>query len=466
MSFMRNQFLKKSLFAVSANMLSMIASIFLSLVLPNFVSVEDYGYWQLFILYSSYVGFLHFGFCDGLYLKYGGYDFSKLDASEIYSLFLLYESVQIIFSLFLILGSHLIVSDPNYRLVCISLGVYLFVANTNVFLSYILLATDQIYIYSRALSTARLLLLFGSIFIILCPVHNKIFSIIQLYILAFFVELFILIKNYIKLFRTSKLIFRIDWNLIRLLTGSGFVLMFSNILATLMIGSGRMIVEQFWNIEIFAKLSLAVSISMFFLTFVSSIGYVIFPMFKKIGLENAGTLIHKADFIIGFVMMIVSFSIIPLTYLIENYLPKYIESVQFIIYLLPTCLYLTKSQVLYTAFYKSINKQSNLLLINLTSFCVVISLYTFFAINHMLSGIALSMLIGAFIRYSLLKFRVDKLINHLNLNYYITEIIFAITYIVLYIYLPVQCFSILLVLFILIYFFINKNTFVSMLRVK
>jgi O-antigen/teichoic acid export membrane protein len=41
-------------------------------VVPKLLSVEAYGYWRLFVLYSGYVGFLHFGFADGALLRWAG----------------------------------------------------------------------------------------------------------------------------------------------------------------------------------------------------------------------------------------------------------------------------------------------------------------------------------------------------------------------------------------------------------
>jgi O-antigen/teichoic acid export membrane protein len=41
-------------------------------VVPKLISVEDYGYWRMFGLYSGYVGFMHFGFADGALLRWAG----------------------------------------------------------------------------------------------------------------------------------------------------------------------------------------------------------------------------------------------------------------------------------------------------------------------------------------------------------------------------------------------------------
>ena len=40
--------------------------------LPKYLSVESYADYKIFILYISYVGILHLGYVDGVYIKYGG----------------------------------------------------------------------------------------------------------------------------------------------------------------------------------------------------------------------------------------------------------------------------------------------------------------------------------------------------------------------------------------------------------
>jgi O-antigen/teichoic acid export membrane protein len=41
-------------------------------LIPRLVSVEDFGYWRLFLLYAGYSGFLHLGFADGALLRWAG----------------------------------------------------------------------------------------------------------------------------------------------------------------------------------------------------------------------------------------------------------------------------------------------------------------------------------------------------------------------------------------------------------
>jgi O-antigen/teichoic acid export membrane protein len=65
-----------------ANLLSLAVSLITSFLLPYFISIEDYGYWQLFILFTGYVGFFAFGFNDGVHLNYATYSYNATTASK------------------------------------------------------------------------------------------------------------------------------------------------------------------------------------------------------------------------------------------------------------------------------------------------------------------------------------------------------------------------------------------------
>lgn len=69
----------------TANLISLGVSLITSFVLPYFISVEDYGYWQLFILYAGYVGFFSFGFNDGVHLNYATCSYNNDTAKKFHS---------------------------------------------------------------------------------------------------------------------------------------------------------------------------------------------------------------------------------------------------------------------------------------------------------------------------------------------------------------------------------------------
>jgi O-antigen/teichoic acid export membrane protein len=56
----------------TGTLLAGLLNVALVFVVPKLIGLEDYGYWRLFGLYAGYVGFLHFGFVDGVLLRWAG----------------------------------------------------------------------------------------------------------------------------------------------------------------------------------------------------------------------------------------------------------------------------------------------------------------------------------------------------------------------------------------------------------
>ena len=78
---------KNVLISVIAQVISLAVSFVMGLIVPKFIDGYSYAYWQLYLLYVSYVGILHFGLLDGLMLRYGAYDYDELDKKRIRSQF-------------------------------------------------------------------------------------------------------------------------------------------------------------------------------------------------------------------------------------------------------------------------------------------------------------------------------------------------------------------------------------------
>ena len=63
---------RNTMIAFAAQFISLSVSVVMSLLVPKIVGVADYGYWQLFMFYTTYSGFFHLGLNDGVYLINGG----------------------------------------------------------------------------------------------------------------------------------------------------------------------------------------------------------------------------------------------------------------------------------------------------------------------------------------------------------------------------------------------------------
>lgn len=76
--------MKKDIFKIfSSNLIKMLVTFVTAFLVPMVLSVDDYGYYKVYTFYAAYIGILHFGFCDGIYLDYGGKEESEIKTEQI-----------------------------------------------------------------------------------------------------------------------------------------------------------------------------------------------------------------------------------------------------------------------------------------------------------------------------------------------------------------------------------------------
>ena len=115
-----------------SNIFTLIAGILVGFIIPKIMtngdSTADYGYYKIFTLYLGYVGLFHFGFCDGIYLLYGGKSFEDLDKTK----FRTYSKFYLIFEMIITLiitSISLCFVNTNYGFIFVFLGINLLAEN-------------------------------------------------------------------------------------------------------------------------------------------------------------------------------------------------------------------------------------------------------------------------------------------------------------------------------------------------
>lgn len=79
----KNKFSSGVITVLIANIINLGFSILTSFLLPKFLSVETYATIKTFQLYVGYVGLLHLGYVDGMYIKNGGKKLSELSSENL-----------------------------------------------------------------------------------------------------------------------------------------------------------------------------------------------------------------------------------------------------------------------------------------------------------------------------------------------------------------------------------------------
>jgi len=101
--------LKKGLFYVlMANLINLGFNLITNFVLPKKLSVDSYATIKTFQLYVSYVGLFHFGFVDGMYLKYGGKSVREISHKDLQTNLSTLRMFQIITTIVCMIGAILL----------------------------------------------------------------------------------------------------------------------------------------------------------------------------------------------------------------------------------------------------------------------------------------------------------------------------------------------------------------------
>lgn len=353
-------------YSMSSNLISMLISTLVVLVVPRIIGVEDYGFWQLYLFYSSYMGFLHFGWNDGIYLRYGGEEYEDLDKplffSQFYSLFLL----QVVFALILVFVSFNFINDVDRLFILQMLAIEIIVVNTRHMLAFILQATNRIKDYAKVTIFDRIF--YASLLLILLLFGVKNYRLLVTADLTGKI-----VSLFLAMYLTRDIVFRkitdfknvIDEIIANISTG--IKLMFSNIANMLITGVIRFGIEQNWSVAVFGQISLTLSVSNMFLLFINALGMVIYPILRRI---NTNSLTRVYSIMRDLLMAVVIGMLIlymPIKSILSQWLPQYAESLNYMALLFPIIIYESKMSLLINTYMKALRYENILLKINIVT---------------------------------------------------------------------------------------------------
>lgn len=350
-------------YTITSNFISLAISTIVVLVVPKLIGIEDYGYWQLYLFYSSYVGFLNFGWNDGIYLRYGGEDYNKLDKRLFFSQFYMVVLFQILIGIIIYLISRLNYDGgKSFIFQMTAIGMVIF--NVRSILLFTLQATNKIKQYAIITIVGKIIYcILITLFLVVGIRNYKLMIIADLFGKLISLIYSIYICRDIVLQKITQFYFSIEETIRNI--NAGIKLMFANIASMLIIGVVRFGIEYSWDVATFGKVSLTLSISNLMMVFINAIGIVIFPLLKR---ENIKKLpqIYKT---IRDILMVILYSFLifyyPLTLIISYWLPKYVDSVSYMALVFPIFVYEGKMALLINTYMKILRKEKLLLKVNL-----------------------------------------------------------------------------------------------------
>ena len=307
---------KGAMYVFIANVINLIISLFTGFVLPKYLSIETYSSIKLFQLYITYIGILHLGFSDGMYLKYGGKTVEEVDKKEVLAEFKTFKIFQLIVAILAIIVS--IIIKNEILLFCALVILPINVAN---YIRSLYQATGQFKKYSRFTNLNTLLIFFINVILLLIIKSDNSNTYIIAYIIAYIVYWLMLERENRKIF--GKVPVKADKKYFLEDIKSGFFLMIGNFCNVIFTSIDRIFVQNWLGSIKFAFYSFAVSIENLMNVFVTPISTVMYNYFCNNRSQDDVIRIKKVILLFSTIVIVVVF---PAKFIIDIWLTKYSEA--------------------------------------------------------------------------------------------------------------------------------------------
>ena len=354
--------------AVGANVFSLTLSTALVLVVPRMVGVADYGYWQLYSFCLSWVGVLHFGWIDGVYLKVAGTSYDTLDFRKLGTQFW----CCLVWMCLLGVGvaAYGISApggmDPELSILFVLLGPGIVLVCSNTFLNFTLQATGRITEYAKITVIER------SVFA--CLVLSSVAMGLRDFYYLLGAEIAARSTSFIYLTvqcpEIAKLPVEVSKSDLREIADNvrvGFKLLIANLASLGVIGVARLMIQLKWGVDAFGQLSLVLGVSSLGIAFVSAVAIVAFPLLRRASVPSLPGVFVAIRSVLTYSALAAMLAYFPLREFLSTWLSAYADGLRYLVLLFPLCLYEGKMALLVSSFWKAMRKERLMARLNLAA---------------------------------------------------------------------------------------------------
>lgn len=310
--------LKRGIIAVfTANMINVVFSLATNFLLPKYLSIESYAGIKTFQLYVSYVGLLHFGYVDGMYLKYGGKDLKTHLSTGFASNYATMHTFQAVVTAVITIGA---LFSRDWILILFAVSI--FPQNLNNYFKFLYQATGEFSLYGRAMNLSTISTFVVNMFLLfLLRQDNHLHYIVCYVALYYSIWIFLEYRFRRKRFIPKTKLF--DWNELVENIRSGFLLTLGNLASMLLTSMDRWFVKLLLETVAFAQYSFAVSVENFLNLAVTPVTTTLYNYFCR------ETQIEKHRSVLRYILVfatVLPAAAFPVRFILETFLVKYIES--------------------------------------------------------------------------------------------------------------------------------------------
>lgn len=377
-------------FSLLSGVFVLALSLALGFFLPKYISIEAYAQYKTYILYAGFVGFFHFGFINGVYLKYGHYDYDDLPRETFrkYTGFLVLSqlAVQAVLMILLIC----ILKADAFRSPFFFVILNIPLININCYFNLINQFTKRFRLDALIQLIQNILLLAGIVLLLLCKSDNYIH-----YLTA--VTAANLSALLISAFKCRELIFggvsggslRRD---IAHRISHGFFIMISEYMGLVVVGIDSIIVNIFLSAREFSVYSFAVSVVSVLFQLTGIVSKFIFPYLKRKDPKDFPRLYESSKLCLVVFSAAAAGVSLFMEVIISALLPKYSDSIIIIKLLGITVVFKGAQELLCGNFFKALSIERDFAKTNTVAivFALVSDIAAFAVFRSMISVAAAS----------------------------------------------------------------------------
>lgn len=355
------KFRKDLIMVITSNCIVLFGSILTGFIIPKLLGVMEYGYYKTFSLYLGYAPLLHFGFVDGIQLRYAGKEYEELKTDKFRRYTHFFLLFQIIIS-FLIILMAILLGTGKFRFLFVLLGINVFSANVTMYFQYVSQSTMRFKELSWRkilLTVSRIILILGLVVLSYLQVLTKITSeiyVVGLVLIDLFLTIWYAVTYREIIFGTVAKISECRRDILDFLK-NGIVLTVSFETARIIFTLDRQFVSLLYDTSTYGIYSFAYNLVAMVTTIVGAVSLVLFPRLKQMDRESV-----VKTFPIGMAAIsMVSFAALmgyqPLRVIIKWFLPNYAYALGYLRIIFPGLALSSCINVIMFTYYKALDAQ-------------------------------------------------------------------------------------------------------------
>lgn len=415
--------------SIAAQLVALFTSFSLGFIVPKFISELNYSYWQVFVLYLSYVGILHFGLLDGLVLRYSQYDYEELPLPRIRSQFQFMICFISVLAFACCIYAYIFTESVS-RSILVFIAFGMVTKNIFTYTSYTFQITNRIGRYAILVIIQRavyalaviLMLLFGATEYYWYCIADLLGDVAGFTIGIIFNR---------DLYIGKSLAFKETLKEAKCNISAGIKLMVANFASSFIVGGAKMVIQWRWDSIVFGKVAFSFSVTNLFLTFVTAISVVLFPSLKRTDKNRLPSLYLDIRNIASPLLFVILLAYFPISAILKVWLPKYTESLIYLGVLLPTIIFSSKVSLLTNNYLKAYRKEKIMLMINVIT--VAFSFVSFLISAYLIDSLKLLLyftVASIMLRSIVSEIAVSKIIGIIIKKDFVIELIMTIWFII------------------------------------